>query len=274
MRLVYSSSRSKCLDSYSERSSRMAIKWPARPTSRPSTDNESIKFVPLFAMRQFNGPVETAMKFASSCTVTGDLGTTAEPVPTVNGVASVESAAMASPDHFTDPSGQYASGQVCVGRDCPSAVRTTTCDSFAMVPRGHGTPQLTPTGVSGGFAPSQESGTAFAAGVDGFGSAPIACAAASSVQIRRLGFIILLWIHQTRAHQSDNNFLREGFERDAFQRGVRSQTLIQQNRATVVTQLNRCRRNFRQGEAIKLVVIVRSAEAAERPKIQRRHQFQ
>ena len=59
------------------------------------------------------------------------------------------------PDHFTEPSGQYARGHVWVGIGLPSAVRTTNSLPLDTVPRGHGTPQLTPVGVAGARSPSQ-----------------------------------------------------------------------------------------------------------------------
>jgi hypothetical protein len=74
-------------------------------------------------MLQTNAPVDTSTEAGVSLTVTGDGGAILEPGTTLNGPASPASAAIARPDHFKEPSGQYARGQVCVGMECPSDVR-------------------------------------------------------------------------------------------------------------------------------------------------------
>ena len=155
MRLRYSSSVNVWLAASAERSSRMATRCPARPTSLPSMVRDSMRFAPPRATRQRSGPVEISIEVSSSRTTTGFAGATGDPGPAVRGAVSFSSAATAMPDHFTEPSGQYARGHVWVGIGLPSAFRTTNSLPLDTVPRGHGTPQLTPAGAAGAWSPSQ-----------------------------------------------------------------------------------------------------------------------
>ena len=60
-------------------------------------------------------------------------------------------ATVANPMNLIDPSGQDASGHCCSGSDFPpGAVRANVC-SRRTLPRGQGTPKLTPTSVAGQY---------------------------------------------------------------------------------------------------------------------------
>src|SRR5208283_45286 len=66
---------------------------------------------------------------------------------------------MECPLHMTEPSGQYAVVQVCIGTVLPSAVLRVIASFGWTLPLGQGTPQLTPWAVSGGWPSSQLSAT-------------------------------------------------------------------------------------------------------------------
>src|SRR5260370_7225159 len=74
-----------------------------------------------------------------------------------SGPAAIVTAANAL--NLTEPSGQYASGQVWTGSALPeSAVSAKVCSRFT-VPRAHGTPQVTPTSAPGAPPSSQRTST-------------------------------------------------------------------------------------------------------------------
>ena len=56
---------------------------------------------------------------------------------------------MACPVHFSEPSGQVARGQLCIGTGFPSAPVSANEVPAATVPCGQGTPQVVPGTVAG-----------------------------------------------------------------------------------------------------------------------------
>jgi hypothetical protein len=78
-----------------------------------------------------------------------------------------------------EPSGQYASGQVCNGSSLPGALKWKL-ELRRTASWGQGTPQLTPADTSGGCSPSHESVTVPGEGATGAEPGPRVCAAAAS----------------------------------------------------------------------------------------------
>lgn len=101
----------------------------------------------------------------------GELGTDVGSKRTLSGPTVLPSAAIASPVHFTDPSGQNASGQLCVAILRSPAI-TVTGLSRATRPFCHGTPQLTPETTEGGSLASHERLTAAGVTADPCGTEP------------------------------------------------------------------------------------------------------
>src|ERR1039457_6685407 len=86
-----------------------------------------------------------------------------EPVDKVIGPARPAGTTVAKPLHLMEPSGQYASGQVCNGSSLPGALKWKL-ELRRTASWGQGTPQLTPADTSGGRAPSHERVTVPGAG--------------------------------------------------------------------------------------------------------------
>src|SRR4051812_6914065 len=105
---------------------------------------------PDFASRQIARPLTTSIESDESFTFSGDDGGVGSPGAIENGPVSCGDAAIAWPVHFTDPSGQYAIGQLCTGTSPPLPSVNRNDAPFATAPRGQGTPQLTPCVVGGG----------------------------------------------------------------------------------------------------------------------------
>src|ERR1035441_1218280 len=97
------------------------------------------------------------------------------PVDKVIGPARPAGTTVAKPLHLMEPSGQYASGQVCNGSSLPGALRW----KLELRPRtagGRATPQQPPADTSGGCSPSHESVTVPGEGATGAESGPRVCA--------------------------------------------------------------------------------------------------
>src|ERR1019366_836029 len=98
-----------------------------------------------------------------------------EPVDKVIGPARPAGTTVAKPLHLMEPSGQYASGQVCNGSCLPGAL-SWKLELRLTASWGQGTPQLTPAGTSGGCSPSHESVTVPGEGATGAEAGPRGCA--------------------------------------------------------------------------------------------------
>ncbi len=143
-----------------ERSSSVHTRRPWRATTRPSMVIESIRNAPCLGMRHCSRPVSMSMAPPLSATFTAEAGAAAVPRASLNAPEALGPATVAKPINFIEPSGQYASGQFCKGRALPSAVVRVKVWSLRTVPRGQGTPQLTPLSIAGGLPPSQPAVTA------------------------------------------------------------------------------------------------------------------
>jgi hypothetical protein len=84
------------------------------------------------------------------------------------------------PLHFTEPSGQYASGQLCSGMRLPPAARSAKLFADFTLPRGQGVPHVTPWATLPAWSSSQRT-QAPAPGLAATGLATDACAAALRV---------------------------------------------------------------------------------------------
>ena len=140
-----------------ERSSRVQTRRARRATSTPPTVMEAMKNAPCLGSRHCMAPVSMLTAPASSLATIRAFAVAAPVAPawrfeSRSPVASLP-ATVAKPVHFTDPSGQYASGHCCSGYALPFAFARENAWAARTSPRGQGTPQLTAHVVSGG-APS------------------------------------------------------------------------------------------------------------------------
>ena len=100
---------------------------------------------PPRGIRQRIGPVSTTTAPPSSSTRTARGGAAgASPGTTVKPSASSGRGPTACPDHFTDPSGQNASGQLCTAADAPAPPVILKTLSPGTCPHGQATPNVVP----------------------------------------------------------------------------------------------------------------------------------
>src|SRR5688500_1847957 len=105
---------------------------------------------PRLARRQRITPVSISTASSVSFTVTDCCAAGDAPGAMMSDAGTGCAGPSAFAVHFNEPSGQWASGHVCVGSGALSAPVATNVWSFAHAPRGHGTPNVTPAEVSGG----------------------------------------------------------------------------------------------------------------------------
>ena len=94
-------------------------------------------------------PVSFTLTLTGSFAAPGRATTSNGPLP----VASPGGSACAV--HFSEPSGQYASGQLCSGCSFWSAPRNAKFLASRCLPRGHGVPQVTPCATAAALPSSQ-----------------------------------------------------------------------------------------------------------------------
>ena len=166
-----------------ERSSRRATSRALRATDRPSTESSAKSRAPSRGMRQRRTPVSTSNPAASCFTLRPPVPSgAAARAERTSGPARDGPALTAWPVHLIDPSGQYASGQLCSGTSRPSDVWSASASRCWIWPCGHGTPQLTPCAVGG--APSSQCSVT---GVDRFDAAALTDASARATPQQQVG---------------------------------------------------------------------------------------
>src|SRR4051812_46099762 len=116
----------------------MQMSFPSRATMISPSFTDCTSDAPLFESRQLVRPFIISMVSLESETLSGDAGATGSPGAIENGPARSALAAIACPDHFSDPSGQYASGQLCTATCLPFVSVRRKCASFTTAPRGQG----------------------------------------------------------------------------------------------------------------------------------------
>jgi hypothetical protein len=126
-------------------------------------------------------PVSTDTPVAFSSTRTGFAGRMGSFTGTISNGPSPgpELADIACAVHFKEPSGQYASGQVCSGRRVPVGPRTEKWVVSWCFPGAQGVPHVMPVGTAGAFPSSQHAqapGPGFVSATSGdiFGRADVA----------------------------------------------------------------------------------------------------
>ena len=140
---------------YCDRSSSWAISRPFSATTLPPTEREVTRLGPLRAIRALTAPVSTSISAGPTEVRIAVAGAVDGPTDSWRGPVRSGAAAMAWPDHSTEPSGQYARGQVCIGTDLPSAVvRWSGVSGWRAPFLVKGTPQLTPLGPGEALRPA------------------------------------------------------------------------------------------------------------------------
>src|SRR6185437_6581940 len=137
---------------------RMQTSWPAPAICFPAMVIELRMFAPLVGSTHCNAPVSIVISRGAFLTVSDPAAPEPAPIESVAGALIPAGTTVAKPLHLSEPSGQYAIGQLCSGSAFPSATRLKLAPFFTA-PCAPGTPQLTPVGITGFSGPSQESDT-------------------------------------------------------------------------------------------------------------------
>ena len=113
---------------------------------------------PLRLMTIASAPVDTVTVSASSVAVTpGGMSRVGAAPPSDVTWYATEGESVAGremPAHFSEPSGQVASGQAWLASRCPAESQTAKASVPATVPRANGMPQVVPPLSSEGAPPS------------------------------------------------------------------------------------------------------------------------
>ena len=115
----------------------------------PSRTMDSMRVPPDLCRRHSMAPVLMVTASASSRTDKGVAGGVDGPGTNRHGPVRPVAAGTACAVHFKEPSGQEASGQLCIGTGFPSGPTNAKEVSAATVPRGQGAPQVVPGVVTG-----------------------------------------------------------------------------------------------------------------------------
>src|ERR1051326_1103067 len=101
------------------------------------------------------------MSIPAALSVTRSISASGSAGPAASRSDSPESGftTVANPLNFSEPSGQYASGQVCSGPLFPPAPVSANVWLGRTAPRAQGTPQLTPVPIAGASPSSHRSAT-------------------------------------------------------------------------------------------------------------------